>query len=116
MDDEHPLMENAGWGLGSSSAPMGTRDVRLLALALRENWPMDQKKRRAAIERLEREMVNPETKPRAFYRALQALTGLSRLNLAVVDVANRALQTQDLAEQLAAIKADLDAMRKGEEP
>jgi hypothetical protein len=116
MDDEHPFMENADRGLGSTSAPMGTRDVRLLAMALRENWPMDLEKRQVAIQRLERVVADPLSKPRAFHVALRELMSLSRINLTVVDVANRALQTQDMAEQLEAIKADLAAMRKGDAP
>jgi hypothetical protein len=77
-------------GLGEGCAPEGTRDVRLLALALSERWPMSEAARAAAVARLERVVLNPETKPRAFYHALKALTSLSRVNLESIATAIRA--------------------------
>jgi hypothetical protein len=56
------------------------------------------------IERLERIISDPDSKPRAFFAAVKALTALSRINLAAVDVAIRAHQHEDLAERVAALE------------
>lgn len=102
--DPTPDAKNPLGGFGGSSAPLNTQEVRLVALALEERWPMSAEARSAAIARLERVVSNPETKPRAFHAALKALTSLSRLNLQVVDVSIRAKASEELEERLQALE------------
>jgi hypothetical protein len=100
-----PDAENPEMGLGDGCALTdGTRDVRLLALALTERWPMSPEAKAMAIRRLERVVSNPETKPRAFYVALKALAGLSRINLQAVDTSIRAKASEEVDERLAEIE------------
>jgi hypothetical protein len=47
---------------------------------------------------------DPESKPRAFFAAVKALAAPSRINLAAVNVAIRALQFKDLADRVAALE------------
>jgi hypothetical protein len=56
------------------------------------------------IRRSERVVSNPKSKPRAFRAAVKALTALSRLNLAAVEVAIRASQFEDMADRVAALE------------
>jgi hypothetical protein len=86
-------------GSGFRNAPT-TRDVRLLAMALREHWPMAAEPRAAAIRRLEDVVSNPDTKPRAFRAAVQSLASLSRLNLCLVETAIRAREHEELERRL----------------
>ena len=84
--------EKTPGGLGDSSVwTSGTRDVRLVERAVRESWTVSDGARRAMMRRLESVVSDPESKPRAFYAAVKALAALSRINLAAVDVAIRAL-------------------------
>ena len=97
--------EKTPGGLGESSVwTSGTRDVRLAERAVRESWTVSDDARGAMMRRLESVVSNPESKPRAFYAAVKALAALSRINLAAVDVAIRALQFEDLADRVAALE------------
>jgi hypothetical protein len=49
-------------------------------------------------------VADPATKPRAFYAAVKALMGMSRINLAAVDAAIRARQSEELADQVAELE------------
>ncbi len=98
-----------GSGLPNVMKPT-TRDVRLLAQALEERWPMDADTRAAAIRRLEAVVTNPDTRPRAFHVALRALAGLSRINLEVVKTVIQAEAHEDLAVRL----TELERMVKSE--
>ncbi len=96
--------KNAG-GLGDRSVwSAGTRDVRLAERAVRECWLLRDDARAAMMARLEAVVLDPGSKPRAFYAAVKALAGLSRINLAAVDVAIRALQFEDLADRVAELE------------
>jgi len=101
-------------GLGSPSAPTGTRDVRLLALALEERWPMSAEAKAAAVRRLEAVVSDPDAKPRAFDRAIKALASLSRVNLASVDTAIRARASEELVQRLEELEARL--AQRGDHP
>jgi hypothetical protein len=101
-------VEKAPGGLGGSFTP-GTRDVRLVALALEERWPMDPTARAAMIRRLEDVATDPTTKPRAFFTAVRAITALSKLNLAAVDTAIRAKQADELADRVDELEKRLEA-------
>src|SRR4051795_2201244 len=94
-------------GLGEDCAPMGTRDVRLLALALQQMWPMDPAAKEAAVRRLEAVVMNPETKPRAFDHALKALISVGRLNLQAIGVGLNARAQEELAERVANLERNL---------
>jgi len=92
---------NPDRGLGFPfTSTSGTRDIRLLAMALNERWPMSAEKRDVAIKRLEEVVSNPASKPRAFHIALKALTSLSRINLQCVDVAIRAQAAENFDARL----------------
>ena len=102
----HPdlFREETSGGLGDPCVwTTGTRDVRLAERAVRESWTLSDDARRAMMLRLETIVSDPETKPRAFLAAVKAIAGLSRINLAAVNVAIRALQFQDLTERVAAL-------------
>jgi hypothetical protein len=104
-DPTHDAAEDPHRGSGSTSAPAtNTRDVRLLALALEERWPMSPEAREAAVARLEAVVLDRSSKGRAFDRALRALTSLGRLNLAAVDVAMKARAQEELEERVAAVE------------
>jgi hypothetical protein len=107
--------ENLDRGMGFPfTATSGTRDVRLLAMALREQWPMSPEKRAVAVKRLEEVISNPASKPRSFYIALKALTSLSRINLQCVDTAIRAQAAEDFDERIKAIEERIG--EHGEKP
>jgi len=109
MDADTPITgdaKNPDRGLGFPFASTsGTRDVRLLAMALREQWPMSAEKREIAVKRLEEVVSNPASKPRAFQIALKALISLSRVNLQCVDVAIRARAAEEFDERLKELEA-----------
>jgi hypothetical protein len=102
-------------GSGSDCAP-NTRDVRLTALAIREQWPLDPDAKAAAVLRLEEWVRSPNTKPRAFYAAVKALMGLSRVNLTAVATALNARAQEELAERMAAIEERLKQGDRDHEP
>jgi hypothetical protein len=112
IDDDD---EKAPGGLGDRSAPpamtTGTRDVRLTALALEERWPLSPEAKAAAVRRLEDVVSNPASGPRAFASALKALTALSRLNLAAVDVTLKAKAQEELEERVAAVEQRLEQQK-----
>lgn len=109
LDDE----ENPERGSGSGCAPT-TRDVRLTALALSERWPMSSEAKEAAVKRLETVVMDPEAKPRAFDRALKALTSLGRLNLAAIETTMHAKAQEELEERVAAI--EVRQLEQGDHP
>ena len=99
------LPEKTTGGLGDASVwTSGTRDVRLAERAVRESWTVSDDARIAMMRRLESVVSNPESKPRAFFAAAKALAALSRINLAAVDLAIRALQFEELADRVAALE------------
>jgi hypothetical protein len=99
------ILEKRSGGLGERSVwTSGTRDVRLAERAVRESRTVSDGARSAMMRRLESVVSDPESKPRAFYAAVKALAALSRINLAAVDVAIRALQFEDLADRVAALE------------
>ena len=64
--------KNAG-GLGDRSVwSAGTRDVRLAERAVRECWLLRDDARAAMMARLEAVVLDPGSKPRAFYAAVKA--------------------------------------------
>lgn len=98
--------QNPQRDLGLSCAfSAGTKDVHLLSMALREQWPMSPEKRDAAVKRLEEIVSNPATKLRSFHIALRALTSLSRINLQCVSTAIAAQAAQDFDERLKQLEA-----------
>jgi hypothetical protein len=105
-----PIDDDAGkapGGLGGSSAPLGTRDVRLLAAALEQMWPMDPAAKAAAVRRLEEALKDPGTGPRSFHAALKAYLSLARVNLAAVGTALNARAQEELAERVREIEERL---------
>jgi len=100
-------------GSGSGCAP-NTRDVRLLALALEERWPVSAEAKSAAVRRLEAVVSDPDAKPRAFDRAIKALASLSRVNLAAIDTGMRAKAQEELEERVAEIEAKIH--QQGDRP
>jgi hypothetical protein len=61
------------------------------------------------IHRLEDVVADPASRPRAFFTAVKAITALSRLNLAAVDVAIRAKQADELADRVDELERRLEA-------
>jgi len=82
----------------------GARDVRLAERATRECWVMSDAARAAMMARLEAVVLDPGSKPRAFFSAVKAIAGLQRITLAAVDCAIRAHQFEDLAERVAELE------------
>jgi hypothetical protein len=108
--DEHP--HNASDAAGNPERGSGsTRDVRLLARALREEWPMSPEARKAGIARLEEAVKDPATKPRAFHRAITTLMGMSRLNLSVIETAVAVRREEDLEDRLSRLEEAIDGDR-----
>jgi len=60
--------------------------------------------RAAMMARLEAVVLDPGSKPRAFFSAVKAIAGLQRITLAAVDCAIRAHQFEDLAERVAELE------------
>jgi hypothetical protein len=99
--------ENPQRGLGLPDVRNGTRDVRLLAMALKEHWPMTAKARKAAIRQLQEVVSEPgaiRKRPRSFHAALKALMGLSRINLDVVATVIKATEHEEILERLAELE------------
>jgi hypothetical protein len=92
-------------------------DCKLVALALRENWDISDTTRTAMIAGLAA-VIEEEgiihRKPRLFLACVKAITGLSRGNLASVDTAVRARQSEELAERMDRIEEHL--RQRGDRP
>jgi hypothetical protein len=112
--DDHP--SNIDDAVENPKRGLGTRDVRLLGLALRERWPMSVEAREVAIKRLEKVIADPQAKPRAFQTALRSLMALSRINLEVVTVAVRARQDEELSQTVMEIKGKLERIERERRP
>jgi hypothetical protein len=112
-DDTYTDNGNSSEGFGEILRASGTRDVRLLAMALNEHWEMPPAVRAMAIQRLEFIVMSPDTTGRAFGAALKALITLSRHNLAVVDTACKAKAIEEHEERLKELESRLEQMTKG---
>jgi hypothetical protein len=84
-------------------------------MALQEAWPMNATVRKKALKRLEADVSNPATRPRAFHAAFRALLSLSRTNLAVVETTIKARQAEELLAEFEQLKADVEQI-KGAKP
>jgi hypothetical protein len=107
-----PADDDAG---GSGGAPIEstTRDVRLLARAVGEHWDIPEDVRRGIVERLGAVVTDPQAKLRAVLAASKTLAGLSRLNLAGVDVAIRARTHEELDVRVAELELRVGESRAG---
>jgi hypothetical protein len=97
---------------GTPADPPTTREVRLYERAIAERWEIPPAARLAAVRRLLMVLANPESSTRAVVAAVNALSGLSRINLAAVDVAARAKTVDDLAAEIAAMKEHLEQQQQ----
>lgn len=80
-DDKQPKLLG---GLGGSSLrPRGIRDTRMIERALRECWPIAQKKRRPIVERQVAIATDPESSPREATSAARCLASMSAENAAI---------------------------------
>jgi hypothetical protein len=106
--DEAGRIPRRGSGSESVPAAPNTRDVRLLAMALEERWIIDPAAREAAVRRLEAVVRDPESKDRAFQRALKSLVSLGRLNLTAIGVGLSARSQEELEGRVRAIEGRLE--------
>jgi hypothetical protein len=98
-----PTGENAG-GSGGECIQPTTRDPRLLSRALAESWDIPEDIHKGIVDRLGAVVLDPDSKLRAVLAASKTLAGLSRINLAGVDVAIRAELHERLAERIEALE------------
>lgn len=98
-------------GSGAGSAPAPTKlDCKLIELALRERWDISETTRAAMLRELASVIEDAgiiTRKPRLFLAVARTLAALSRGNLAGVDTAIRARQSEELDERVKAIEERL---------
>jgi hypothetical protein len=111
MEGPSDGVEKASGGLGGSFT-RGTRDVRLVALALQERWPIDPAARQAMVRRLEDVVADPVTRPRAFLAAVKAIMGLSRINLAAITSAIQAKEHEEVLDRLDELEKRAEASER----
>lgn len=69
---------------------------------------MSREAREAAVKRLEEVVKDPNSRDRAFHRALQALASLGRLNLQAIGVGLGARAQEELEGRVKALEKQLD--------
>lgn len=87
--------------------PSEVRDIRMIAKAVEQRWPVGNDQRKALVERLMRVITDPESSPREVTAAAKALISAEKQNqddqFKVIDVAN----TKNENARISEIAADL---------
>jgi len=78
-NEETPDESTGGLGGGTLYAK-GTRDTRLIELALREGWPIPEKFRRPVVRRQVRIAIDPASSPREATSAAKCIAMMSAKN------------------------------------
>jgi hypothetical protein len=76
-----------------------------LERALRQSWPVTEAMKAKALKRALETLNDKESHPRSIAAATRAVISATQVNLAVVDTAIRAKQSEDFDERLKALEA-----------
>jgi hypothetical protein len=90
-------------------------ELRLFRYALTQTFAVPQETKRAALERVDEVLRGGQTSHRTIVAAARVLTAMVGTNLSAIDVALRARAAEDLVEQVEQLRAEVEAIRKGDD-
>src|SRR3954451_23077171 len=111
---EPPELPRPSGGLGGRSGQ--TRDVRLFAAAVSQSWDVPQAMRAKVVARLGAVIDDPDSKPRAVATAARCLLSMTTATVAALQAASQIRAADELAGQVAELKARLEELAGSANP